>query len=120
MNTEQTIKALEYCANDECVGVICPYYAISCENHMPKDALALIKEQQAEIEKLKKQLDDKCDRCIARDRADTVNKMQERFENSFDKLEEFYNETDHENMVYSNKVLELIDQIAKEILEEAK
>lgn len=53
-------------------------------------------------------------------KADTVKKMQERFENSFDKLEEYYNEESHENMVYSNKVLELIDQIAKELLEENK
>lgn len=56
MNTEKVIKALEYCANnDECVGVMCPYYATGCENEMPKDALALFKEFQAHNENLQKE-----------------------------------------------------------------
>lgn len=50
LNAEQVKKALEYCANhDECVGVMCPYYAIECENLMPKDALALITSQEQRI-----------------------------------------------------------------------
>lgn len=36
------------------------------------ETLALIKRQRAEIERLKKQLDCKCDRCIARDKADAI------------------------------------------------
>lgn len=51
---------------------------------------------------------------------DTIYNMQSRLENSFDTLEEYYNEESYENMVYSNKVLELIDQVAKELLEENK
>ena len=53
-------------------------------------------------------------------RADTVREMQERFENSFDKLEHLYDEEGHENFVYANKVLEFLDQIAKEMLEGTK
>ena len=53
-------------------------------------------------------------------KADTVREMQERFENSFDKLEHLYNEEGHENFVYANKVFEFIDQIAKEMLEAGK
>ncbi|MBP3573920.1 MAG: hypothetical protein J6J71_04860 [Prevotella sp.] len=50
LNAETVKRALEYCANnEECVGEECPYYAISCENNMPKDALALIKSQEQEI-----------------------------------------------------------------------
>lgn len=51
MNTEQIIKALECCSIENCNG--CPYRG-KCHqgNPMHIDALALIKEQQAEIEKL--------------------------------------------------------------------
>ena len=54
LNREQIIKALEYCANhDECVGVMCPYYATGCEKLMPKDALSLINELTEEVNDLK-------------------------------------------------------------------
>jgi hypothetical protein len=61
MNTEQVIKALERCKSfrDFYACDNCPYgNAVladdeSCTNRMSQDALALIKEQQAEIERLK-------------------------------------------------------------------
>ena len=37
--------------------------------------------QNAEIERLQKLLDDKCDRCIAKDKAEAVKEFAERFEN---------------------------------------
>lgn len=53
LNANEIIKALDYCANnEECVGVMCPYYATGCENCMPKDALSLIKELTEENERL--------------------------------------------------------------------
>lgn len=57
MNTEQVIKALEHCsANRDCK--LCSYHkCIACVDILLKDALALIKEQQAEIEKYKKLAD---------------------------------------------------------------
>ena len=58
LNREQIIKALEFCANnDDCVGVMCPYYATGCENEMPKDALSLIKELTQANEQLSESYD---------------------------------------------------------------
>ena len=61
MNTEQIIKALECCYtndSDDCYN--CPYTAEStpemfCDKKLERDALALIKEQQAQNENLKKE-----------------------------------------------------------------
>ena len=50
MNTEQIIKALEYCINNDLCDN-CPVGVSKC--HILEDALALIKEQQKEIERLK-------------------------------------------------------------------
>ena len=43
-----------------------------------REALDLINRQKAEIERLQKQLDDKCDRCIAKDRAEAITEFAER------------------------------------------
>lgn len=51
MTDEQVIKALELCNNGICKG--CPYYDVKCCMAVcRRDALNLIKQQQAEIEKL--------------------------------------------------------------------
>ena len=55
MNTEQIIKALECCANkaEGCLCSDCPFVRSRyCTNRLRENALALIKEQQAEITKL--------------------------------------------------------------------
>ena len=76
-----------------------------------------------ELETLKKQLDDKCDRCIERDRADTVKKMQERLREAPIKvgLPLFGLQTKGEVEDYANELIlqmrDAIDQIAKEMLE---
>lgn len=63
MTDEQIVKALEYCVvrNRECLS--CPYsektYCVDT------DALNLIKRQKAEIERLQKILDKRCDVCPA-------------------------------------------------------
>ena len=58
MKTEgKIIKALEYCSTNNFCSDECPYYGISCDCNCKtttmKDALHLLKKQQAEIERLK-------------------------------------------------------------------
>ena len=54
MTTEQIIKALECCCTPSFSCDECPYCNDShCPTNLRKDAVALIKEQQAEIERLK-------------------------------------------------------------------
>jgi hypothetical protein len=56
MNAEKIIKALDYClSNKGCYG--CPYEDESYQCDITKDSLALIKEQQAKIEKLTEERD---------------------------------------------------------------
>lgn len=47
-----------------------------------------------------------------------ISKMQERFENSFDKIEQLYTDDSYESLVYSNDVLKLISQVAEELKKE--
>jgi hypothetical protein len=65
-------------------------------------------ELTADKERLEKLLDDKCDRCIERERADTVRKMKERLKALL--------KTDYINGTREH-ALSVIDQIAKEMLE---
>lgn len=62
MNREKVIKGLEHCTSHDdgrdkfggvgkCGG--CPYYGHDCTDRMKKDALAVLEEQEAEIERLK-------------------------------------------------------------------
>lgn len=56
MNDNEIIKALECCGRESCLG--CPYRDGKCHqgNPMIRDALDLITRQQAEIERLKKEI----------------------------------------------------------------
>ena len=58
---------------------------------------------------LSNQLDDKCDMCIARERADTVRKMQ-------DKLAQYIGTYTDKSFVYVKAMFKLIDRIAEEII----
>ena len=54
---EKVIKGLEQCLKMECRAEDCPYYyehnpQCTCINHIEKDALALLKEQEKEIKAL--------------------------------------------------------------------
>lgn len=56
MNDAEIIKGIETCADDKIKCEVCPYFnkkSPECVGTMCKDALDLIKRQQAEIEKLK-------------------------------------------------------------------
>lgn len=137
MERTEIIKALECCKTttpEDCIE--CPYrnkgnsLYTGCVNTLVKDTLSLINELAEENERLraekeaieifnkdyksinkrlKEQLDDKCDRCIERERADTVRKMQERLE------KECLIDRGYEVLLEGT-----IDQIAKEMLEGTK
>jgi hypothetical protein len=103
--TDNDIKeALECCINDECED--CPLYGENhpdvygnCVQNTKRNALDLINRQQAEVENLKhnlkcvkdhkeglierlhKNLDDKCDKCIARDRAEAIKEFAKKLVN---------------------------------------
>lgn len=87
-------KALECCIIGDCQG--CIYGKtdqVRCRDNLMQNALNLINRQQAEIERLKKELniisilyqdeqerykellDSKCDRCIARDKAEAIKEL---------------------------------------------
>ena len=68
---------------------------------------------RSEVERLEKLLDDKCDRCIERERADTVRKMQERLKEKA----KIVNIKSFSNLWTSGVTLTDIDQTAKEMLE---
>lgn len=60
---EKVIKGLECCENRHVSCVDCPYYIYDgtkghrwCSDEINRDALELLKEQQAEIERLKVQI----------------------------------------------------------------
>lgn len=82
---KEIVKALECCKmavhnGDFCE--LCPYYKIEdCAFDSANDILDLIARQQAEIDRLKKQLDDKCDKCIVRDRAEAIKEFADRLKN---------------------------------------
>lgn len=104
----EIVKALEWCNSlSKRCGDGCPYYEIPykngkrCSEMMIDDALDLINRlqaknkeldekliiqkglidtQKAEIERLQKLLDDKCDKCIARDRAEAIKEFWKRFD----------------------------------------
>jgi K+/H+ antiporter YhaU regulatory subunit KhtT len=77
MENKEIIQALECCAESECEN--CQYqYDTACKEYIFHDCISLIKRQIEEIERLKKLLDDKCDRCIARDRAEAIKEFVER------------------------------------------
>ena len=75
---EEIIKALECCAKRMC-NYDCPLFEDkdACL-HIDQLSLDLIKRQQAELDRLKKQLDDKCDKCIVRDRAEAIKEFSDR------------------------------------------
>lgn len=59
MTDREIMRALEHCFKEEsCQG--CPYsgYLTECSKNSPKDALDLINRKQAEIERLKEELEE--------------------------------------------------------------
>lgn len=106
MTDNEIIKALEHeihIAND--IGgvhsMMIPIEPIKC-------ALDLINRQQAEIERLQKRLDDKCDMCIARDKTEAIKEFAELVKM------EFYKEFDE---LIPSLMADRIDNLVKEMTE---
>ena len=82
MTDNEIKKALECCSEPagKCCCEVCPLHhrEDSCTTALIKMAVELTNRQQAEIERLQKNLDDKCDKCIARDRAEAIKEFAER------------------------------------------
>lgn len=82
MNDNDIIKALKHCTdNGECKECPANLHVGNCGHcmyNLMRRAHDLIKRQGTEIERLQKQLDSKCDRCIARDRAEAIREFVER------------------------------------------
>ena len=116
--TEQIIKALECCSLEEENCKECPCHTKGCVGTLLSNALSLIKEQQAEIERLRELATTKeVEKEIVRKetKADTVKKMQERLKSFFSN-----DEITRDFEVDAEYINEQIDQIAKEMLEETK
>lgn len=117
LNVEKIKVALKCHSDPKNKCEICPYNKKCCSMALSNDALALINSQEQRIkelteenERLQKLLDDRCDRCIERERADTVRKMQ-----SLSHEKSWHLDDGADCWVV---YLDDIDQIAKELLEE--
>lgn len=82
MNDNYVIETLKHCSeNGECKDCLLNPKKGNyghCTNGLMKRAIDLIYRQKAEIERLQKQLDSKCDRCIERDRTAAVEEFAEK------------------------------------------
>ena len=87
-----------------------------------------VKIQKAEIERLTKLLDDKCDRCIAKERAEVVKEFAERLKEKFACLE-YVIQTNRKTLpiervkaevdaVLQNGCSNVVDKILKEMVGE--
>ena len=62
------------CICDECED--CPHNEeTACVENLHQEAIDVINRQKAEIERFQKLLDDKCNRCIAKERAEAVKEV---------------------------------------------
>jgi hypothetical protein len=116
MKPEDVMKAMERCIiSKDCFG--CPYndgtYSI-CIDDILNDALALLLKKDADIERLKAQKymaypDGRIEMIptVESVRADTVQKMQERLKGAFN----------FGHTILEKSICDIIDQIAKEMLE---
>ncbi len=86
MKAEDIKKALVCCSSDSKKSCKkCPYVTVKgfCYNKLERDVLNLINQQQTEIKRLEKLLDDKCDRCISKDKAEAIKEFADRLKDVF-------------------------------------
>ena len=127
LKMEQIIKALECCVTQGVACRDCPHKydarGARCYAYLKQDALALIRELTEENERLRDSLTEteipfeqaldrvkRLERKIESLKADTVREMQERFSMILDVGEE----------IATDRAVDFLDAIAKELLEEAK
>lgn len=112
MTDEQIVKDLE-CYIDEADG----FYATD----VLKNALNLLKRQNATIEQLEKDKESFANsyaKAVARNltiKAEAVKEFVEKFENELTKIEEIYFDEEHENFISANKVIALLVNLVKEM-----
>ena len=108
LNREQIIKALERClVESNCTG--CPLhhqYETDCLKYAGEKALSLIKELTEENESLSQSLAN-TKSILANCKTDTVRKMQEKLKGAFN----------FGHTILEKSICDIIDQIAKEMLE---
>ena len=124
MEHNKIIKALEICITEKERCRNCPYYnEAPCILILQRDALALIKELTEENERLKldvavcgaelSRYTENIVQMAKQDRADTVRKMQER-------LDKHFCHDPASLGVEQSLIMDVIEQIAKEMLEGEK
>ena len=112
LNREQIVKALECCAKvgghrDAHYCNDCPLHGERCALKLPKNAIALIREQDERIAAFVIMLTKAYEFC-KKTKADTVRKMQERLHENF-----------RDSAAYTRSYIhDGIDQIAKEMWED--
>lgn len=121
MTDEQTIKAFEYCMNQNECSSCCPYdddedTNEGCTSKLVEDVLDLIKRQQAEIERLKPKCED-CAGC-SEWKCDCANIKSEAYEEFAERLKDkaCLMPIDDTNYAYVICGVE-IDDIVKELTE---
>ena len=120
LNREQVVKALECCTSEQGCGG-CPYYPtlIGCSRQAMSGALALIRELTEENERLRAEAENQSvlwkqhfesiyETAKGTVKADTVRKMQERLKKAFN----------FGHTIFEKSICDIIDQVAKELLEE--
>lgn len=121
MTDEQVIKALEQCGNiivSSCKD--CPLhekYNANCVRELTKDALDLIKRQQAEIERLQKIANPKCQQCVEQTRKNSFVEFAEMVKAKIhDSVYRYWNHGDG-GYYLAEDVDEDIDDLVKELTE---
>lgn len=122
MTETEIIKALEVCVgiHNDCEN--CPLLEHSqatdeCMTEVMSNALVLINRQRAEIERLVKILDDKCDRCIEKERAEAIKGFAEGLKDHSRKMQS----SDFSGEFWDRAVLVSdIDNLVKEMLGDTK
>ena len=116
MKPEDVMMALECCVvAEDCKE--CPYscgVALGCPGKLMRASIALIRELSLKKHSLENENEylqsvvDGVDELVAKAKADTVRKMQERLNNAFN----------FGHTILKKSICDIIDQVAKELLEE--
>lgn len=112
MTDNEIIKALECCKN---IGwcVVCPLYTTDenrCTTTMLEATLDLIQRQQARIMHPETLLDDRCDKCIEREREDAVHSYREDLVEQLEKASCYIEDGDGHagHVVFTDKAIAIV------------
>lgn len=134
LNREQIKMALRCIAGERVLCKECAYNGengMNCHKVAAREALAPLDNNEKrsagivakividdeKLEEIKNECLQRVELDIKQIEAETLQKMQQRFENAFSELDEYYSEDSYEAMVFSSAVLELLDKITNELLD---